>query len=86
MAKIVEGVALEATGVILDVVGFPEFGIPLNLLGASQIVSGIAELLSPGPGLPFSVREPAAPRVTIYGEARIAGKLVFESSEEGKTA
>lgn len=46
-------------------------------LGASFAFSEIGKALAPGPSLPTSITQAAAPRQTVYGQSRVAGRFAY---------
>lgn len=92
MAKVVEGVAIIAGAVIATVltgglaspllasaIGLTVTGTAISL-GTSLLLNGISQALQPGPSIPFSIKQAAANRQYIYGQARVAGTIVYEST------
>lgn len=58
----------------------------MGAMGAGMTVSGISDLLqSGGPGIQTSAKSSNAPRVTIYGQARVAGNSVYSGSDANHT-
>ena len=94
MARIVEGVALIAGAVLLTIAtaGAASVLAPLafqallysaeaiGIAGIGVTLGGIAKALEAGPSLPFSVKQPAAARQCVYGQTRIAGIIIYEST------
>jgi hypothetical protein len=91
-SKVVEGVAMIAGAVVLGALSFGAADIALapglvgflgdaalavGIAGISTTLSGIAQDLMPGPSMPFSVRQPAAPRQIVYGQMRVSGNIVY---------
>jgi hypothetical protein len=91
-SKVVEGVAMIAGAVVLGVVTFGAADLALapalvgflgdaamavGIGGISTTLAGIAQDLMPGPSMPFSVRQPAAPRQIVYGQMRVSGNIVY---------
>lgn len=52
----------------------------LAMMGASLTIGGIADELRGGPGNAFSTKQPAASRQIVYGQMRVSGTIVFEST------
>lgn len=52
-------------------------------IGASFAFSEIGKALAPGPSLPTSVMQAAAPRQTVYGQMRVAGVYAYVGTSNG---
>jgi hypothetical protein len=86
MAKIVIGAAMVAGSVVAMAVNPELAGVALKMaelgisMGASLTMGGIADELRGGPHNGFSTRQPAAARQCIYGQVRVTGTIIYEST------